>query len=52
MLTLGLYGDFSSGMDGVTQLLTFGREATFGKPITQPGQVQTSGVRRPPHQSC
>ena len=37
VLTLGLYGDFASGKTGVAQLLTFGREATFGKPVTRPG---------------
>jgi hypothetical protein len=36
VLTLGLYGDFSSGKKGVIQLLAFGREATSGKPITRP----------------
>ena len=37
VLTLGLYGDFAAGKKGVAQLLSFGREATFGKPITRPG---------------
>ncbi len=36
-VTLGLYGDFAAGKEGVAQLLTFGREAAFGKPITRPG---------------
>jgi len=37
VLTLGLYGDFAAGDKGVTQLLSFGREAAFNKPITRPG---------------
>jgi hypothetical protein len=37
VLTLGLYGDFAAGSKGVTQLLSFGREAAFNKPITRPG---------------
>ena len=37
VLTLGLYGDFAAGRKGVAHLLSFGREATFGKPITRPG---------------
>jgi hypothetical protein len=37
VLTLGLYGDFATGAKGVTQLLSFGREASFNKPITRPG---------------
>jgi hypothetical protein len=39
VLTLGLYGDFPAGKAGVAQLLSFGREAAFGKPITRPGWV-------------
>ncbi len=37
VLTLGLYGDFAAGNKGVAQLLSFGREAAFNKPITRPG---------------
>lgn len=37
VLTLGLYGDFAPGTKGVGELLTFGREATFGKSVTRPG---------------
>jgi len=37
VLTLGLYGDFAAGDKGVTQLLSFGREAAFNEPITRPG---------------
>ncbi len=37
VLTLGLYGDFAPGVQGVTQLLSFGQEATLGKPVTRPG---------------
>jgi hypothetical protein len=37
VLTLGLYGDFATGMKGVTQLLSFGREAALHEPITRPG---------------
>ena len=37
VLTLGLYGDFSSGKTGVAQLLSFGRSATFGASIERPG---------------
>ena len=37
VLTLGLYGDFSSGKTGVAQLLSFGRSATFGGSIERPG---------------
>ena len=36
VLTLGLYGDFAASTKGVTQLLSFGREAAFDKPITRP----------------
>ncbi|MDA8072859.1 MAG: redoxin domain-containing protein [Actinomycetota bacterium] len=37
VLTLGLYGDFAASNKGVAQLLSFGREAAFNKPITRPG---------------
>jgi hypothetical protein len=36
VVTLGLYGDFSSGKQGVAQLLSFGRAAA-GTTITRPG---------------
>ena len=37
VLTLGLYGDFAASDKGVAQLLNFGREAAFNKPVTRPG---------------
>ena len=37
VLTLGLYGDFAAGDKGVTQLLTFGREAAFNELISRAG---------------
>lgn len=37
VLTLGLYGDFSSGKSGVAQLLSFGQEAAFNEPIERTG---------------
>jgi hypothetical protein len=37
VLTLGLYGDFAAGDEGIAQLLSFGREAAFEEPVTRPG---------------